>query len=569
MERALFREEKGTATQVAGFCPVVEFNKFLKVNLKSFQTGIGISIHKKSVVLVKSEHSKTGLFTIKDYVRKDLPNCDIDSITFCRFLKETYNSFTSKSGSTSVWATLPADEAVVRQLLIPKVPFKEVSNAVYWSFRREMNFDEKECVFDFEINGVVREGKDEKFSVTACLVPKSVVRKHVELFAKAGITLSGLTLSCLSFTNLLKRKMLDSGDKSIASVFVGDDYSCIMINSANGEVFTRYIKVGISNIYEELKTKFHFLSDDEIHEYITVFTKAHSGDSTLKVEDGVLDSIKHSWNRILERIISSFEYYLATFKENGIDKVFISGEIVSHPELINILAEKVGVDLKPINPLELGSCKISNGENGPMLTEAVNLSVSDNSLTTNLLCVYSDKYKDLVGRKHVSSVVVAFTFMIIICVSISIWLQLTSMSKQTQIDTLKSVISSYKVKLNRPVILDMATKVKERQNNLKLYCDKMVPQAVLSHVCDSVPNGISLIEVSVLLVDEIKKRTNNTVIVEGIITEKNRSFDIVLGSLMMNLERSNLLSDVRLTYSEIVPYGDQSVLAFKLKLSIN
>ena len=45
----------------------------------------------------------------------------------------------------------------VRHIVIPKVAKKQIENAVYWTIKKETPFDDKDTVFDFEIQREVTE----------------------------------------------------------------------------------------------------------------------------------------------------------------------------------------------------------------------------------------------------------------------------------------------------------------------------------------------------------------------------------------------------------------------------
>ena len=44
----------------------------------------------------------------------------------------------------NLWTTISTAKVDVKQIRIPKVAKKEVFNAIFWTAKREMNFDEKE-----------------------------------------------------------------------------------------------------------------------------------------------------------------------------------------------------------------------------------------------------------------------------------------------------------------------------------------------------------------------------------------------------------------------------------------
>ena len=197
------------------------FNNYMKVKASNHKVKIGVSILSDSIVIARSERTRDNTYKVTSAQRTALPPDGIMSDHFCDFLKTTISRFNHNADNADVWTTIESDSVVLRQIVIPKLPYNEIGNAVYWTFRRDVEFDENESVLDFELNGIALESGEEKISVTVCLVPKKVIAERVALFSKAGIKLSGITPSIFASRNLLRHHYLVASKSPVAWVFVG------------------------------------------------------------------------------------------------------------------------------------------------------------------------------------------------------------------------------------------------------------------------------------------------------------------------------------------------------------
>ena len=68
-------------------------------------------------------------------------------------------------------------------LKIPHVPKKQLENVIYWTAKKENPIDEKEVVFDYEMQGEITDQGIPKYSVMVYSAPRSEVEKVRDLFS--------------------------------------------------------------------------------------------------------------------------------------------------------------------------------------------------------------------------------------------------------------------------------------------------------------------------------------------------------------------------------------------------
>ncbi len=117
----------------------------------------------------------------------------------------------------------------MRYLKIPKVPQKQMPNAVYWSFKKITSFNEKDTTFDFEVLGDIQEGSSEKTEIMAYTAPTQEIKKLKDIFSKSGFPLAGISIVPFAFQNLLLNNWVGTDAKNVSSLYIGRDWSRIDI----------------------------------------------------------------------------------------------------------------------------------------------------------------------------------------------------------------------------------------------------------------------------------------------------------------------------------------------------
>ena len=156
---------------------------------------VGIDIGHEYVHLVRAVESSHKKWQIVDRICIPLPpKTPRSTPEFAAFLKVTLASFCGSAAQCSLWAIMSAARVDVRHIRIPKVPKKQIDNAVYWTARKDAPFDEKEMIFDFDVQGEVIEQGIPKLAVMVYTAPRWEIEDTKNLFSKIGWPLTGISI---------------------------------------------------------------------------------------------------------------------------------------------------------------------------------------------------------------------------------------------------------------------------------------------------------------------------------------------------------------------------------------
>ncbi len=175
-----------------------------------------------------------------------------NSQEFHGFLRKTLNDFCAPTRKFKIWTTISSLNVEIRLLSFPVVPKNLMTNAVRLTLQKEVPFDEKEMMFDYEYQGAITEGEVNKLSVLAFIAPKKEIREIRELFGKIGYPLAGVTVISFALQNLHRAGSGRSENVPECHLFIGSDWSRIDLYDRGALTLIRDVKTGKNSMIEDI-----------------------------------------------------------------------------------------------------------------------------------------------------------------------------------------------------------------------------------------------------------------------------------------------------------------------------
>ena len=213
------------------------------------KTHVGVDISQSELVCVKILGHDAGFEVLATEVTPIPAGVEPGSQAFIELLGRALKAVSGTGPVPSIWAATQSARANLQFLTIPKVASRQVDNAVFWTAKKEMGFDEAGVVFDFERRGEVAEKGATRLGAMAYTTPRDAVAVIRNDFAKAGFPLAGLTLEPFAHQNLFRRRILTEGATgAVANLHVGQHWSRLEIFSNGNLMFVRVIKTSMSGM---------------------------------------------------------------------------------------------------------------------------------------------------------------------------------------------------------------------------------------------------------------------------------------------------------------------------------
>lgn len=602
------RKEEAAPASFAAAAPLRPKTGRLRIplpRLTTLQTSstVGIEIGPEWIRLVRAARGVGGQWRVIDGKSYPLPpETPREAPEFSAFLKASLADGCGSSRQSNLWAILSAENVDVRHIRIPKVAKKQVAHVVYWTLKKENPFDENEMLLDFETQGEVVDQGISKLSVMVYTAPRREVEELKALFSRIGWPLTGISIASFSTQNLFRTSWIPDPKATMASLFIGKEFSQIDIFSAGNLVMTRGIKAGLSSMVEALVYSWNERTQGPDTPPLTMeqgwkILRSLSPDSrplkegdagfALKKEEA-FEMVRPALERLARQVTRTFEYHATTMPGDRILRIHVSGAMNNHPPIVDYLGSQLGVESVALDPLgeqneasclEMGEAR-SVSERiafGP----ALGLALSDNDRTPNLLFTYKDRERKASVIRINRAVFAAFIVSVLICTGIFTFQNHALAEKKRALAALEVEIANLGPPVNQERLVKMAAKAGERRQQSRVYADRYLNVIVISELAALTPPNIRFVDLKIRAGSvfaaadaskgkgkELPKADPGEVTVEGLILGEREMQETSLAGYAMTLESSPLFRKVTIQKSTVEPYLKGETLHFILNLKM-
>lgn len=555
---------------------------------------IGVDIGPEYINFAKMAKTSDGApLLIDQKILKIDDDLKKDSAAFNNVLKSSLTAFAGSLADCDVWAMMNAAEVNVYHLKIPRVPKKQLENAVYWTAKKENPIDEKDVIFDYEVQGEIIDQGIPKYAVMAYSTPRSEVAKVEELFGAVGVDLAGMTIAPFAIQNIFRTRWVNVGENTFASLFIGNDFSRIDIYNKNNLVMTRGIKTGISSMMEAIDESIaemtnHPKTDKKSFRKILYELSENPG-TTIKDEEGrlwtersVLEMITPAMERLARQIDRTLEYYASSVGYEKVEKIYVSSVLnVFYVPILNYVSEQLSAASEFFDPLK-GKDESVSGARLPFaerasLVPVIGLSLSDRMHTPNALFTYVEKKKEAWNQTINRGIFATFAAALIICLMVLSFEVLNTNRLNDQRIKLEQELSLFKPILSKEKVDALAKGLRDRSQINKQYSAKYQGMALIGELSFLTPSNVRLISLKMSMPVAAEPRQNKEsaqkekeegVIIEGVVLGGGESLDALLSQYVLKLENSLLLHSVVVQKSSLVNFKKKEILQFTIKAKI-
>ncbi|MBW1864855.1 MAG: pilus assembly protein PilM [Deltaproteobacteria bacterium] len=530
-----------------------------------------------------------------------------NSTKFPHFLRDTLKNFCGRNKKIALWNAISSAKVETRNLKIPKVSKKQIDNATYWTLKKDLSFNEDEMLFDYEVIGDVVEDGINKIEVMAYIAPKQEIAQQKNLFEKIGFPLTGISIIPFALQNLFRTDVVDTLGKDICSLFIGRDWSRIVIYSNGNLVLSRGIKAGIRSMIEAVaqeisKSKIDLAQESvqpsessifgiEEESYILDIDEARkiffdhicNAEPILLEETGhilrehdVFGMIQPALERLVKQVERTLSHYYLHFNKDRVSKVYVSGQMSVYERLFVFMKEQLDIPIDTMNPF---SARLNYLGIAPMpetLSEkeafapAIGMALSNNSLTPNFIYTYKDKQIADSARKVNQGIIAGILFFLSVCFGLFLWGNNLIDQKKLELAKLQTVVETFKPLVNKNLIIDLASKTRNKRKAIKELGEKYKSVAVINEISAITPPEIRLISISATMHKKPSngKQSKQQLEVEGVVIGDRITFESTLAGYIVKLKGSPLFQTPSVENKSFKFLDQKEVLLFTAKLDL-
>ena len=551
-----------------------------RLNHRGRAVVIGVGIGLSKLRLVKMVYHNGIPKTLMDH-KSILYSEDLlpGSPDFASFLKDELGTFCGRSKRADIWATSPTSSMNVRQIQIPKVARRQIPNAFYWSYKKEVPFDDKDSIFDYEIISEDIVNGAPRITATAFTVQRDEVNAVKALFADIGFPLTGLTFPFFAVRNLFTTNWLSTPGKTIGFYHIGLESSRLTFISNGKVMLSRSIRSGIDSLAQSIRLEMkETVSLEEARKILFSlgfdFAPLGKEDAGYNLsENEIFDMLLPA----LQRLLRQTERTLSHLQETRVEKIYISGELSSCGVVLEYLLEQMGVDMQIINPFDTHRGQVE--EDAPdsiseraLYAAATGSALAGNIHTPNLLYAYTDKQKEMNIARVNNIVFAGFMVLTVLCFLFYGWqnFYLHRLSRQQ-----KQMIQEYEdfePFISEGMIKEMVPDATRNVFLQKKISRQYLSLAVISEVLNLASPHVRLTAIDVELGPAMiskEQKSKQGVVIEGLVSGNHEKHESLLTSYMKSLEDSTLFNSISLADRDVRREEIAAEMSFVLELGIS
>jgi type IV pilus assembly protein PilM len=590
--------KSGAAKSISSMIQPINFSK---------RRIIGVDVGHTYIKVAKVERLSEKSFEMIDYFDVPLPRpMTLQDSSFINLIKNNVARIVGRDQNYEIWSAIPSANVETRCIRIPKLPRKQIKNAIFWTFTQKVSFNEQEELLDYEILGDISEGGVKKTEVMTFKAPKTDIFALKAAFEKAGYPLKGITTAPFSVQNLFRQQIIPYNDRDICSLFIGRDWSRIAIYRNGNLVLSRGIKAGMRSMVEAIQLSMRKsdtwenpadqsapvqevpsdadisnLSQNAQRLFFRFINSASEDigtphDTPAISLERIFRMVLPPLERLIRQIERTFEHYSGTFNSEGIRRVFISGQVSACPTIVNYFAQQLELPVAVMNPFESSAfnrqIKVPGKESDrESFVPAIGLAVSDNSITPNFLFTHQNKDRNESIRRNNMRILTACMICLVALIAVFSWQGRQLEEKRLQYEKLNQQLLSYNPIAEKDTLLAMFAKTKSNQQTLRNTIQRFSAVAVLRELSEITPPRIRLLTTEVAVTKDRNTKTvteSRTLILDGVIFGSPNEFETMLSGYLFTLSNSPIFRKPSVQSKRIELYNAQEVLRFTAKVEI-
>lgn len=340
---------------------------------KGSLTGVDIGSYAIKAIKIKGAGASKTLSRVA-YSRLDHIAIPEESSKLSEILKNVFNA--NRIKAKKVVTVFSGGSLTLAHLFLPKMPKRDMKDAVRWEMRKHIAFPAEDLVCDYTTIGEVKRGEDFVNSVLVFGVRKRDIEQLIKIFEDALLEPSSIDVTPIAMLAAFNHNNVWEKGVSYSMIDIGNSKSTVAIFKDKKLMFTREIPIGGKELTMIVMENLACTEEVAEKEKIRCGVLQGSEKDTLITTAifGVLERLAAEVNR-------SFDYYQAQFREESVSKLFLCGGTAKLKGIEDMFTHSLGVSCfvdDPLRNIKIESKKFELSrikEFAPDMTVAVGLAL--------------------------------------------------------------------------------------------------------------------------------------------------------------------------------------------------
>lgn len=310
---------------------------------------IGLDIGSSAIKVVQLKELKDGYHLEKFGIKNLDPEMIVDGTVMdagrvVEALKELLAEQKIKVKDAAI--SISGHSVIVKKINLPVMSEEELEESIKWEAEQYIPFDMNDVNIDFHILGTGGdlEGQEgqEQMSVLLIAAKKDKLSEYTSLVTEAGLTPQIVDVDAFTIENMYGINYDTNEGEVVALVNIGASVMNINILRSSISSFTRDISIGGNRYAEAMQRELNLSYEDS--------EKAKVEENPEGVDPEALNSVINTVNtEVAGEISRSIDYFRTTSAQENIDSVILCGGAARSRGLIQLLTERLGVEVELAN----------------------------------------------------------------------------------------------------------------------------------------------------------------------------------------------------------------------------
>ncbi len=568
---------------------------------------VGVEISDLDLRLVKLRQAASQKWEWLDSKRIPFPaGLSKTDTPFSAFLKTTLSRFCQGLHRVRIWCALSSPAVDIRYLKIPKVPRNQIANAVFWTYKKEMNFQDSTVVFNYQIIGETSENGVSKTEIMAYTAPRHETDRLKALFDAAGFDLAGITPLSFALQNLMMKNAPSRAQTNgECSLWIGTDWSCIDLFSEGKLVLSRGIRAGMNSMIEAIKDEMlpikhtppsgglemenpaGFEGDSRQADEATgraremlfgvLYPGASAGGDGGLCENEIFKMVHPVLQRLVRQVDRTLKHYSMHFNNKVMGRIYLSGPLSGFSPMLDYITRQLDIPTFAMNPWESGRILapphpvFSGSCEQTLLAVAAGAALCVDPLSPNLLMTQKEQSQMEQVRRINRGVLILFLFIICFLAGMAFWHDRQIGQKRALAAEFHKQLAGCTPRVDKKLILDQVMRIKNAENALSSHGKKLLSVAIVSELANLTPKDIRLLRIDSGPSPEPAKKGDppkRTLTMDGVVFGNRQMFDAILVGYFLRLKNSPIFGDFKIPGRRCQTLNDREVLRFTGEITI-
>lgn len=321
---------------------------------------LSIDFGSKSIKVIEGKCSKENIKILKA-ITIDIPQDTyrngqiLNQKALAKVIGDQLNEYKIKT--TLVHAIINSSEVLIREIVIPKVPQKDIKSVVHYQVADYLPINVEDYTVQYVSQGNILEGDMEKIKILLLAIPKEIISSHLDLLKSIGLRPEVLDYQGNAIAKLLEFNNVVNEDQAlenlaVASIDMGYSNSKITITK-NGKIeVTQIIDFSVETLCNNISAFFEYSIEDVEEKLKKIESLQRIQEDEFSDEARFSNIIRSSFTSLFEKTDAIIRYYDSREVGNSLDYILLQGGLSNIPDIDEMFSNYFEIPARQLSALD-------------------------------------------------------------------------------------------------------------------------------------------------------------------------------------------------------------------------